>query len=154
MALFESESVQWSKFSFRLTRKAFRWSLTVSSSWGTVTDCWVQNSNWSIAVWSQWISSADSLWYLWETQRTIKLQTLRQIFCHFSFSWIELFRYKSFLIFFSKHAHLKVDGLQVFCVLFAYNYIMICTFKAANSYTLTESKFHWIHWGLLLIRHA
>lgn len=48
----------------RLTRKALRWSRTISSSCGTVTDCWVQKASLSFADCSQCIRSAASLWYL------------------------------------------------------------------------------------------
>lgn len=47
-----------------LTKKEFRWSRTVSSSWGTVKDCWLQNSSRSFADCNQCVSSLDSLWYL------------------------------------------------------------------------------------------
>lgn len=53
-----------------LTRKAWRWSLTVSSSWGTVTDWVLQNSRRSSAELSHWLISADSLWYLQWNMKT------------------------------------------------------------------------------------
>lgn len=48
----------------QLTKKEFRWSRTVSSSWGTVKDCWLQNSSRSFADCNHCVNSFDSLWYL------------------------------------------------------------------------------------------